>query len=199
MRDLAVKVLLVVMMVLASAARLDAETMTSTLTLDSLSFVSFQNEEVLLLPGGSSIRFHFASVQPDGTLPFTIDPADITIPPIGLPGTSDTLAYGIAEPASGTIRTTSSGRVIEFTAKVTAALSSSAGGAFTYSMPFTTETTSATNLAGNLSIEVTGMRLVEGVWYAQIVGATVNQANAYPKPGTAVYTVLSGQFDQLPE
>jgi len=42
------------------------------------------------------------------------------------------------------------------------------------------------------------MRLVDGVWYAQIVGATTNEENAYPPPGTAVYTVLSGSFDQVP-
>ena len=34
--------------------------------------------------------------------------------------------------------------------------------------------------------------------HEQLVGATVNKQNAFPKPGTAVYTVLSGQFDQLP-
>ena len=66
-------------------------------------------------------------------------------------------------------------------------------------MPFTTESTEATNLAGNVTVEITGMRLVEGVWYVQLVGATVNKENAFPKPGAAVYTVLSGQFDQLPD
>jgi hypothetical protein len=42
------------------------------------------------------------------------------------------------------------------------------------------------------------MRLVDGVWYGQLVGATTNQANAFPEPGTAVYTVLSGRFDRIP-
>ena len=42
------------------------------------------------------------------------------------------------------------------------------------------------------------MRLVNGVWYAQIVGATTNEENAFPAPGAAVYTVLSGSFDQVP-
>jgi hypothetical protein len=42
------------------------------------------------------------------------------------------------------------------------------------------------------------MRLVDGVWYAQIVGATTNKENAYPAPGAAVYTVLSGRFDRVP-
>jgi len=42
------------------------------------------------------------------------------------------------------------------------------------------------------------MRVVEGAWYGQIVGATTNRENAFPEPGAAVYTVLSGIFDRLP-
>jgi hypothetical protein len=71
-------------------------------------------------------------------------------------------------------------------------------GSYTYSVPFTTETVAASNFQHTDSVAVTGMRLVNGVWYAQIVGATTNQENAYPAPGAAVYTVLSGSFDQVP-
>jgi hypothetical protein len=65
-------------------------------------------------------------------------------------------------------------------------------------VPFTTETASASNRSGDESVEAQGMRVVDGVWYARIVGATANGVNAEPKPDTAVYTVLSGQFDELP-
>lgn len=51
---------------------------------------------------------------------------------------------------------------------------------------------------GTRSLDVFGMRLVEGVWYGQIVGATTNETNAFPEPGAAVYTVLSGSFDRVP-
>ena len=60
------------------------------------------------------------------------------------------------------------------------------------------ETASASNAQRTDSVAVTGMRLVDGVCYAQIVGATTNKENAYPEPGAAVYTVLSGTFDQVP-
>ena len=73
-----------------------------------------------------------------------------------------------------------------------------AGGTMVYAMPFSTESASATNLENTHSVQITGMRMVEGAWYVQLVGATVNKENAYPKPGTAVYTLLSGQFDQIP-
>jgi hypothetical protein len=110
------------------------------------------------------------------------------------------LEYSIGAPASGTLRPTESGRVIEFNATVHAKLirPDGSGGTMVYPMPFSTESASATNLAKTHTVEVTGMRLVEGTRYAQIVGATVNKKNAYPKPGTAVYTVLSGRFDQIP-
>ena len=90
-------------------------------------------------------------------------------------------------------------RIVEMNAVIAATISPGAAEPFTYGMPFTTEKVVAQDLAGQLSIEITGMRLVEDVWYVQLVGATVNKANAYPKPGTAVYTVLSGTFDHLPD
>jgi hypothetical protein len=52
--------------------------------------------------------------------------------------------------------------------------------------------------AGTGTLGVDGLRLVESARYAQIVGATTNRANAFPEPGAAVYTVLSGSFDRVP-
>ena len=71
-------------------------------------------------------------------------------------------------------------------------------GTFTYRMPFTTETLKAKGLGRDLEVEVSGVRLVDGAGYVQLVGATVNKENAFPAPGTAVYTVLSGKFDRVP-
>jgi hypothetical protein len=176
-----------------------AEEMVSVLTLDALSYISFQDEQVLVLESGSTIRFHFADPNPDGSVPFTISPADITIPTVAIPGTSKTLDYGLASPASGTLVTTGTGGRIEFHANVSATLNGPSGsGSFSYGIPFSTESASAVNATGTEAVQVAGLRAVEGVWYVQLVGATVNRTNAFPKPGTAVYTVLSGMFDQLP-
>jgi len=101
--------------------------------------------------------------------------------------------------AFGFVRPTEQGRKIEFNAAVAATLDAPEGsGSYTYTVPFTTETATASNAQHTDSIAVSGMRLVDGVWYAQIVGATTNKENAYPEPGAAVYTVLSGAFDQVP-
>jgi hypothetical protein len=66
-------------------------------------------------------------------------------------------------------------------------------GSFDYAIPFTTEGAAATNRPRTETLEVSGMRLVEGAWYGQIVGATTNKDDAFPEPGAAVYTVLSGR------
>ena len=70
-------------------------------------------------------------------------------------------------------------------------------GTLTYTVPFTTETAFAASPSGG-AVEVTGVRLVEGVGYAELVGATVNEPYAIPAGGTAVFTVLSGAFDPAP-
>ena len=180
-----------------SEARAD-ETV-STFSLDGLSFISFGDEQILLPESGSSITFRFGAPAPDGSIPFTVTPADVSIPPIALPQNAGTLHYSIAAPASGLLIPTPSGRRITFTATVRATLSDNPrSGTYEYEIPFSTESASATNAAGTDSVNVSGMRLVDNIWYAQLVGATTNKTSAFPKPGTAVYTVLSGRFDQIP-
>lgn len=175
-----------------------AESVVGTLTLDGLSYVSFGDREILPLASGSTIRFRFGTPASDGSIPFTIQPEDVSIDPIPLSG-GGTLHYGLAKSATGTMRMTETGRQVTFHADVTATLARDGeGGTFTYSVPFTTEGASAMNIAKTETVSVTGMRLVDEAGYVQLVGATVNRTNAYPKPGTAVYTVLSGQFDQIP-
>jgi len=184
---------------IASAAGARAETAVGTFTLDGLSFVSFQDVEVFPIPSGSTLRFHFGEPGPDGSIPFTLAPEDVSIAPIPMAGAGGTLHYALAGPTSGWIRPTPTGRRIDFTASVAASVElPEGGGTFTYQVPFTTESAVARNAPGTESVEATGVRMVEGAWYAQLVGATTNRTNAFPKPGAAVYTVLSGRFDRLP-
>jgi hypothetical protein len=184
-------------LLLPGAVRAD-ETV-STFTLDGLSFISFGDQQIVLPDSGSTIVFRFETPSADGSVPFTIAPDDVSIPPVDLPDGSGTLRYALASPASGTLVPTSGGRRLSFTATVSATLSSSSvNGTYRYTIPFTTESTSASSVDGAQTLSVTGMRLVDGAWYGQIVGATTNKANAFPEPGTAVYTVLSGSFDQVP-
>jgi hypothetical protein len=182
---------------ISPAARAD-ETV-STFALDALSFISFGDQQILFPASGSSIKFRFGAPAADGSIPFTIAPADVSIAPIPLPANAGTLQYSIATPASGSLVPTASGRKLSFTATVRATLSDTPrAGTYEYEIPFSTEAAAATNAEGTDSVSVTGMRLVDSVWYGQLVGATTNKENAFPEPGTAVYTVLSGQFDQIP-
>lgn len=177
-----------------------AEETVSTFTLDGLSFISFGDQQIVLPDTGSTIRFRFGEPAPDGSVPFTIAPADVSIPAIDLPSGDGTLTYQLVESASGTLQPSSGGKRLSFTAIVRATLDSpSRHGSFDYTLPFTTESAAASNAGGTQTLSVTGMRIVDGAWYGQIVGATTNRENAFPEPGAAVYTVLSGSFDQLPE
>lgn len=189
--------LLGLLAVLLTQPPAEAEKLVGTLTLDAFSYVSFQDEEILAFPSGSTIRFHFGEPAADGTIPFTVAPEDVSIGPIAL--SSGTLEYVLAAPASGTMRSTADGRRIEFTASVAATRDSpDGGGTLTYTIHFSTESASSPNADGTRSVSVSGMRMVEGPKHVQIVGATVNRGDAFPKPSAAVYTVLSGQFDQVP-
>jgi hypothetical protein len=171
----------------------------STFTLDGFSFISFGDQQVVMPPSGSSIKFRFGTPAPDGSIPFTIEPSDVSIPPFSLPSKAGTIHYTIASTATGTLVPTSKGRRLDFTATVRATLSGTPrAGTYEYEMPFSTEAAAAKNEAGTDSVSLTGMRLVENAWYCQLVGATTNKANAFPEPGAAVYTVLSGRFDQMP-
>lgn len=171
-----------------------------TLTLDSLSFISFGDQQTISLPAGSTLEFQFRSPNATGSIPFTISPSGLSILPVDLPGDAGSLLYGLAGAAIGVVIPTNDGHIIQFNASVTATLQGQDGqtGTYTYSMPFTTETAVASDILGQTTVERTGVRLVEGIWYVQIVAATTNKENAFPAPGTAVYSVLSGQFDQLP-
>lgn len=171
---------------------------TGTLTLDMLSFISFQDNELLLLPPGSTLKFSFSAANAEGDIPFTIAPADVSIADVSIPGSTRNLVYGLAAPATGFLRPTPSGHIIEFASTVAASFSDMPGTTHLYPINFTTETATASDLLHTIEIDVTGLRLVEGVWYAQIVGAATNHDNVFPEPGAAVYTVLSGSFDQLP-
>lgn len=171
-----------------------AETV-GTLALDGLSFVSFEDEQALPL-GGGTIRFHFGDTRPDGSTPFQIAPGDVSIPEIAL-SSGETLRYGLASTASGTLRPGTNGHAVEFHATVAATLvRGDEEGTLTYAVPFTTGTVSATSRGQEVS--ATGAPVASGARYVQIVGATVNRPDAVPKPDRAVYTVLSGSFDQLP-
>jgi hypothetical protein len=168
------------------------------LSLDSASFVAFQGYGNLALPVSSTILFHFGDVQADGTAPFTVTPGDVTIGPIPVqPGA--TLHYGLASSSSGTIRKTAGGLQIDFEASVQASLEAPDGGGTTnYALRFTTQTASATNAAGTQTVHLTGIPVVQGPNYVQLVAGATNRPDAYPGPGAAVYGVLSGTFDQLP-
>jgi len=170
-----------------------------TLTLDGLSFISFENLENYPIPTGSSIKFHFGPPSASGGIPFTIAPADVSIPPIPVAAGGGTLQYALASPATGSIHYSGTTATIDIAAAVVATFSDpEGGGSTTYNLHFTTQQATAVNAARTKTISVTGQPLQRSARYVQLVAATPNAANANPEPGKAVYMVLSGTFDLLP-
>jgi len=192
-------VLALCMMLLGLSSPAQAGDTVSTFTLDAFSYISFGDQQIVLPDYGSTIRFRFGDANADGSVPVTIQPPDVAIDPIPLPSGDGTLRYSIVSPATGVLRDTPDGKKLEFTATIRAELSSTeANGSFDYTMTFTTESAQASSQDGSETLSVEGMRLLDGVWYGRIVGATTNHENAFPEPGAAVYSVLSGTFDQVP-
>jgi len=182
--------------VLPSAA---VGTTVSTLTLDGLSFVSFEDKEVVPISSGS-IVFRFGEPRDDGTVPFTIQPEDLSLPDLPLTSNGGALRYTLGRPAVGLMRATEDSRILEFTAEVVASIEKDGvrGAELKYLVPFTTEVATAKNLPRTVTIQVQGLRLLEDIWHVQLVGGATNRIDAIPEPGSAVYTVLSGTFDGLP-
>jgi hypothetical protein len=178
-----------------------AEPQVGTLHLDGLSFVSFGNQQLFSIPLGSAIQFEFEAPREDGSVPFTIHPSGVAIEPIPMSGDYRELRYSLASSASGFVKPAEGGgRRIEFTASVRATLVAENGevGSYTYTVPFTTEDLVVDDTEGDVRLAVSGMRVGGNHGYVQIVGAVTNREQAFPEPGTAVYTILSGRFDRIP-
>jgi hypothetical protein len=177
-----------------------AEPQVGTLHLDGLSFVSFGNQQLFSIPLGSTIQFEFGEPRADGSIPFMIHPAGVAIEPIPMGGDYRELRYSLESSASGYAKPVEGGGLrVDFTASVRATLVAENGelGSYTYTVPFTTEELAVDDAGGDIQLGVTGMPVADRNGYVQIVGAVTNREQAFPEPGTAVYTVLSGRFDRM--
>lgn len=182
----------------APAAR--GEGLAATLTLDALSFVSFSDREILAIPAGSTIRFRFDAASESGSVSFEIRPGDVEIRPIPLQG-GGALFYRLAAPTTGVVRREPDGDLsVEFAASIVVSLddSSRADQKAIYSLRFTTGRAEARSRNGWDSVAIEGARMDPMARHLQLVGATVNAANAMIEPDSAVHSVLSGSFDVLP-
>lgn len=182
-------------LVLGSTA--NADPLTATLTLDVLSFISFDDETVVPIPSGSTLTFEFSDPNADGSVPFTIQPNGVSIPAVSSSALGATVQYELTGTASGTLTPTGGERIIQFQGEIAASdVAYPQLPARTYAMEFTTEDASTVNLQGTVSVSVEGYRPPDSADYVQLVGATVNKSDN--EHGAAVTMVLSGLFDQLP-
>ena len=151
----------------------------------------------MTIPAGGTLQFQFGTPNADGSIPFKISPADVQLPTVDFPQFNSTLKYALESEANGVMTDTPSGRKISFLAAISAAdMDKPDAGARSYSLSFTTESATATSSDGSTVVSREGFRPPEGANYIQLVGATI--AKSDNEKGSAVYMVLSGNFDRLP-
>ncbi len=170
----------------------------ATLELDPFSIVSFGDQEVYPLPEGSKVVFEFSSSSGAGSFGFVVRPSEALIAPIPLRHADESLQFSLARTATGVMRRGDDGRlIVEIDAYVVVTLGHpDEPGWKKLPIHLTTESAKARSRDGGHEIDVAGGRVSgRGV---QLVGTTTNAEDDYPKPGAAVYVVLSGVFDQLP-
>lgn len=187
--------LLIVAFLVAKGPPASADEQMGTLALDGQAFIAYGDAGSIPVPSGSTIRFRFGAADPDGSIPITVRPADLSIGPVAIEGA--TIQYALKEEATGTLRRVDGSKKIELLATLVATLHNSDGAPVAYQLRFTTGTTSATNATGSESVAVEGAS-VSASNFVKLVGGATNAPDAFPGPGEAVYAVLSGSFDWLP-
>lgn len=182
--------------VLSSAVSISAAADVSTLSLDGLSFISFNDQVTASIPGGS-VKFNFGPPNADGSVPFSLSPSDVVLEPLTVPGSDSGVQYVLTTPTTGTMVPTATGKKISFSGTIAARdIGAEDPGQRSYSIGFTTEIVSAEDTDGSTEVTRQGVRVPAGARYVQIVGATVNRSEN--REGDAVYVVLSGTFDRVP-
>ena len=175
----------------------EATAETALLTLDSMSFISFNDEAAIPIPLGNPIKFELGQTGSDGSTPFTVPKEGTPLFAVSYPQFGSTVQYSLTSAAGGSITPTESGQKIAFSGTVSAQdISKPDVPSNTYTMTFTTDAVSARSTDGETVVNREGFRPPTGTGYVQIVGATV--AKSDNGKGSAVYLVLSGSFDVLP-
>jgi len=184
---------------LSSAAPSEAaDLFIATLRLDPFSVVSFGDQEVYAIPGGSEIQFEFSAAEASGAIGFRIEPRFALIEAIPLKHEGEALHFTLGSAATGAMRVGGDGRLqMDIDAYVVVTLDHpESPGVKKLPIHLTTEGALAKSLSGDQVIDIAGGRISgRGV---QLVGTATNAEDDYPKPGAAVYVMLSGVFDQLP-
>jgi hypothetical protein len=168
------------------------------LRLDEHSFISYSASDNPPLPAGSTIRFRFGGPLADRSLSVRVEPEDVSIPPVGIaPGAA--IEYSLSEAGTGRAWMEGSRLQIELLATLVANLrGGEAVPPLTYQLRFTTGLAQAPSADQTDSVAVAG----EGAGVSRdlrLVGAATNRPDAFPGPGEAVYAVLSGRLDSLPD
>ncbi len=188
-------------LVVSGAAEVPAlgETVTSTLTLDSLSRISY-GARVYAIPAGGTIRLRWEP-STDGSVAVRIDPAAARLGAVDLGADGGQIRFELADVAKGFMRIGAGGQVeAEVDALVRVTVTDNAGGGVTGLIPvrLTTGLVEAWSAKGGYPVEVEGMPTHASSRGIQLVGSATAGDDDPVAPGAAVSVVLSGALDLVP-
>jgi hypothetical protein len=171
----------------------------ATFELAEGSFVSFQNQAIHGLPSGGVIKFRLGSMALDGSIPFSIEAADVHIPAFPI-GQSARGRYELVGGTSGVMRRGADGLDMSFQAKIRATTIPAEGPrtSLEYDVVFTTARATATSADRSRSVAPQGKPVNETDGTVELVVATTNHKDAGPIPGAATFAYLVGRFDVVP-
>ena len=176
-----------------------AQDRVAVLTFAGPSFVSFQNEATQPIPAGGTIRFRLGTRAVDGSIPFTIDRADVQIPTFPI-GRSARGKYELVASTSGLMRRGTNGLEMTFPARIRATTIPAEGPtkSLDYDLVFTTAKATAMNADRTKSVAPQGKAVNEKDGMVELVVATKNGMDAGPIPGAATFAYLVWRFDVVP-
>lgn len=185
---------------LSASGGIAADHFEMTLTLDSLSVVSFDDRVIIPIPSGSTIRMVGYPHQDGASAALRVGASDLSATFLALPNGGGTVRVEFLGPGKGYVRSETDGTLgiaLEFAVRLSVR---NATGTAVHEMPlrFTTESVEAWNADGTKRYEVSGVRTSPGTRQVQLVAATTAPAHESEKSGAAVYVVLSGRFDRVP-
>ena len=171
-----------------------------TWTLNSLSYVSFNDQLVLPIGGGGTIRL---SAYPNGdgqSVALRIAPVDLGTRTLSLGANKGQLTAQLLRTGKGFLRATKEGGLtMELDVVVRVTYSGPKGqGIRELPLHLTTEAIHSWDAAGTTDFSVNGTRADPASRVVQLVGAFTAGKNDEPVPGAAIYLVLSGVLDQIP-
>jgi len=170
------------------------------MTLDSISHVSFDDELILPIGAGRTIRFLTYAHEGRNAVSLRVDPSGIGSSKLSLGRDKGDLTAELVEEGKGFLRAAGDGGLVmelDIVIRVTSSTSSEVA-VREFPLHLTTEPVEGWNAEGTKRFNLAGTRVASATRIVQLVGKSTAGKDGGPVPGAAIYVVLSGVLDTIP-